>query len=101
WPISDVRAERRERCPLRGLRLFAAEGAAHASHLDRDRGGRLVEHVRDHVLQLARMLRRRIDQHVAFARNGEAYLPFKIEMLLPADLERAGELPGARGQRRS
>ncbi len=90
-PAGHARGERGDRGPLRGLRLLAAEAAAHAPHLDRHRGDRHVEHVRDEMLQLARMLARRVDHHVVLARNGERYLAFEIELLLSADADRARE----------
>ena len=47
-----------------------------------------LEHTRDQVLKLARVLRGGIDVHVAvFARNGERDLAFEIEMLLAADAQ--------------
>ena len=49
---------------------------------------RHVQHLRDEVLHLARMLGRGMDQHVAvLARDGERHLAFEIEMLLPADAQ--------------
>ena len=74
--------------------------AAHAPHLDRHRAVRDVEHVGDEVLHLARMLGRGMDEHVAvLARNGERDLAFEIEMLLPADAQRAGDAVRRGGER--
>ena len=99
-PPGDARAERRDRGPLRRLRLLAAERAAHAAHFDGDRGVRDVQHLGDQVLHLARMLRRGMDQHVAvLARNGERDLAFEIEVLLPADAQPALHALRARGER--
>ena len=96
----EARAECRNRRPLRGLRLLAAERAAHAPGLHRDRGVRQVEHVREQMLQLARMLGRGMDLHVAvLARDRERDLAFEIEMLLAADAQLAFDALGAGGER--
>ena len=99
-PPGDARGERRDRRPLRRLALLAAERAAHAAHLDGDGGVGKPEHLRDDVLQLARVLGRGVDQHVVLAGNGERHLAFEIEVLLPADMEGAGEPARARRERR-
>ena len=89
-PAGEARAERRDCGPLRGLRLLAAECAAHAPHLDRHGDVRHFENLGDEMLHLARVLGRAIDLHVAvFARNGERDLAFEIEMLLAADAQPA------------
>ena len=76
----------RERGELVALRFLAAEAAAHAADLDRHRVARHAEHVADHVLHLARMLRRGIDGDVmVFAGNGEGDLAFEVEMVLAAE----------------
>ena len=97
-----LRASKRgERRPLRRLALLAAESAAHAPHLDGDRGIGQPEQWAHDVLHLARMLGRGMDQHIiVLAGNGERHLAFEIEMLLPADAERAGEAARACRERR-
>ena len=68
-----------------GLALLAAEGAAHAPHLDGDRVERQPEQMRDAVLHLGRVLGRALHQHAAVvAGSGERDLAFEIEMVLAA-----------------
>ena len=99
-PPGDARGERRNGGPLRGLRLLAAERAAHAAHLDGDRRVRHVQHLGDQVLAFARMLRRDMHQHVAvLARNGERHLAFEIEVFLAADAQLSLDAPRARLER--
>ena len=99
-PAGNARAECRDRGPLRGLRLLAAERAAHAAHLHRHIADRHVEHVGNEMLHLARMLRRGVDQHVAvLTRDGERHLAFEIKVLLPADAQPAFHAIGAFGER--
>ena len=70
----------------RRLALLAAEAAAHAPHLDGDGVVGKAEHLGDGVLDLARMLRRGMDQHVArLAGDGVGDLTFEVEMVLAAD----------------
>ena len=96
-----LRRERGEAGEEIALRLLAAEGAAHAAHLDGHRVGGDAEHMRNHVLDLARMLRRGMNRDViVFAGNGERDLALEIEMLLTADMHRALEAPGSRMKRR-
>ena len=58
---------------------------------------RQAEHLGDGVLDLGRMLRRGMDKHVAaLARNGIGDLSFEVEMVLPADMHRAGDPVAAR-----
>ena len=78
--------DRGQRCKLVALRLLAAEAAAHPPDLDRDRMRRHAQRMRDHVLHLARVLRRGIDGDVlvlAGHRHGD--LAFEVEMVLAAD----------------
>ena len=56
-----------------------------------------AERMRHQMLHLARMLRRAVHEHAAgFLRHGVRDLAFEIELLLAADVERAGE-PVRRG----
>ena len=85
-----LRRQRRDAGEGIALRLLAAEGAAHAPHLDRHGVRRHAEHMRHHVLDFARMLRRGIDGDlVILARHRERHLALEIEMLLAADQHRA------------
>ena len=72
-------------CPLGGLSLFAAERSTHASHLDGHRRIRQTKKPGNNMLQFARVLGLRIDQHLVFSRNRQRHLAFKIEMLLTTD----------------
>ena len=68
-----------------GLALLAAEGAAHAPHLDGDGVERQAEQMRDAVLHLGRMLGRAQHVHAAVvAGRGERDLALEIEMILAA-----------------
>src|SRR5439155_14310770 len=76
----------------RGLRFLAAEAAAEAPQLDRHRGVGKVERRGREMLDLGRMLGRRIElQLAALARDRERHLSFEIEMLLYAASLLAGE----------
>ena len=82
------------------LALLAAEGAAHAPHLDGDGVERQPQQMRDPVLHLGRVLGRAHDVHVAaVAGSGERDLAFEIEMILAAAAQLAGE-PMRRGGER-
>jgi hypothetical protein len=86
------RAERRDARDERGLRLLAAESAAHAAAGDNDVLGGEIEAMRDQLLHFGDVLRRADDVHRAiFAGHREADLPFEVEMLLTADGEAARE----------
>ncbi len=83
-----------------GLRLLAAERAAHAPHLDRHVGMADAEQVGDEVLAFARMLGGGEDMDLSgLARDRHRDLAFEVEMLLPADFERAGQAVGGGGER--
>ena len=95
--LGDQRAQAGEQV---ALRLLAAEGAAHAADLDRDRVRGDAQHLGDHVLDLGRVLGRGIDRDlVVLARDGERDLAFEVEMLLPADVHPAGEPARCGGDR--
>ena len=84
-----------------GLALLAAEGAAHAPHLDGDRVERQAEQVRDSVLHLGRMLGRALHQHAAVVGGRrERDLAFEIEMVLAAAAQLATEPMRRAGERR-
>ena len=92
-----LRRERGEAGEEIALGLLAAEGAPHATHLNRHGVGGNAEHMRNDVLDFARMLRRGMDRDViVFARHGESDLTFEVEMLLAADPHRA--LQATRGR---
>ena len=74
----------------RGLSFLAAKPAAHAlanaHHLMHSQ----TQNLRRHVLGFGRVLRRRVDRQMpAFARHDEGALGFKIQMFLPANVQRA------------
>ena len=76
----------------RRLGLLAAEAAAHPPAMDPDRMGRQAEDPRRHLLHVGRVLRRRVDRDLAvLAGDGQRHLSLEIEVLLPADRERAGQ----------
>ena len=94
--------ERGEASEEVALRLLAAEGASHAANLHGHGVGRNAEHMRNHVLHLARMLGRGMNRDViVFARYGKSDLAFEVEMLLTADMHRALEAPRSRTKRRA
>ena len=84
----------------RGLRLLAAEAAAHAAHLDGDAVVGLAQHAGDQMLDLGRVLGRGPDVDVAIlARRGQRDLAFEVEVILAADRELALHAAG-RGRQR-
>ena len=87
--------------PLHGLCFLAAKPAAHAAHFDRNRIGRTAQHIGNIVLHLGRMLGGAMQQHIAIlARNGKTDLPFKVKMILPANVHPPGmTMLGARQSR--
>ena len=77
------------------LALLAAKAAAHPPHLDPNRVHRHPECVGHLVLDLGRVLRGGMDDHVtALLRQRKCRLPFEIEVLLPADLDTSLHDPG-------
>src|SRR5690606_26584014 len=100
-PAGGTGGERGDHRPLRRLRLLAAEAAAHAPDLAGDESVGDAERARHDVLHLARMLGGGMDEHVAvLPRHGERGLTLEIEMLLPADAQRALEAMAGAGERR-
>ena len=82
------------------LALLAAKTAAHAPGFDPHGVHRQVQRMRHLVLDLGRVLGRAVHQQIAvFLRQRQRRLPFEIEMLLPAHLERAFDHVGRRLQR--
>jgi len=74
----------------RGLRLLAAERAAHPAHLDRDIGRAEPEHMRDEMLDFARMLGRAQQMDLAvLAGCRDRDLALEVEMVLPTKIEPA------------
>ena len=89
-PPGQPRAQRRQRRPLAGLALLAAETAAHPPAHNGDRALAHAQHLGDDVLHFVWVLRRGMHQHLpTLAGNGQRDLPFKVEMFLPADAQRA------------
>ena len=89
-PAGGASEQRRGDRVHRSLRLLAAKATAEAPQLDRDRSVGNVERSGDKMLDLGRVLRRRIQQHLAaLPGNGKRDLSLEIEMLLAA----AAELP--------
>ena len=71
-----------------GLRLFPAEAAAHPPADADDLVQRQAQRMGDDRLNLARVLRGRMDRDLTrFAGDGEGGLRLQVEMLLPADGE--------------
>src|SRR4029079_16124806 len=92
-PPSLVRRQGRQRRPLRRLALLAAEASAHAPDFDRHRVLALAEDMRDDVLDLGRVLRRGMDEHVAvLAGYREGDLALEVKMFLAADAQFADQL---------
>ena len=90
-PAGHARRQRRDHRPLGRLRFLAAKTAAHAADPAGHERIRQRENPRDDVLDLARMLGRRIDQHRAvLAWNRERNLAFQIKMFLTADADFSG-----------
>ena len=84
------RDQRRHQRRDRRLRLLAAEAAAHAPHHADHLVLAAAEHLRDHGLDLARVLRRGVNGHLArFAGPGQRGLALEVEMLLAAAVEDA------------
>ena len=73
------------------LRFFAPERAAHPSAGDPDAMQRHVQHLRDQVLHLVRVLSRGVDTElVVVLRDGERDLSFQVEVLLTPDVKPGG-----------
>ncbi len=91
-PLQLAGRQRRDDGEQVGLGFLAAEPAAHAPDLDRDGMRADAEHLRHHVLHLARVLGRGHHQHVLIlAGNGERDLALEVEMILTADRHRGLE----------
>ena len=86
--------QRRDPGEHRRLAFLAAEAAAHPPHLDGDGVVGNAEDLGDGVLDLARMLRRGVDQHVApLAGDRIGDLTFQVEVILAADDNAAFDPP--------
>ena len=71
-----------------GLRLFAAEGSAHAKALHGDLMARDAEHARDNLLGLAGMLCGTVERDAAgFVEPRHRRLGLQVKMLLAADAD--------------
>ena len=91
-PAELVRSDGGPDRQVPGLRLLAAETAAHAPAFHRDRVVGQAQCVRDPVLHLARVLCAAVHPPLLlFQRQHVGDLAFQVEMFLPADLERAGQ----------
>ena len=108
-PAGGTCEQRRCHGIARGLRLLAAEAAAEPAQLHGDVRIRNGERRGDEVLDLGRMLSRRMHEHLAaLAGNRERDLAFEVEMLLPAAaqlaldpvLRRRGHVAALRAYRR-
>ena len=96
-PAGFVGHERGHHRRDRGLRFLAAERAAHPLADAHDLVLADAEHLGHDGLNLGRVLRRRVDDHLALlAGIGDRRLRFEIELLLPAAGEHAAE-PVRRG----
>ena len=94
-------AERGDRGVAVRLHLLAAEAAAHPQALHGDLGVRQAEDVRDDLLRLAGVLRRRLDEHLpVLVDAGERGVGLQVEVLLSGELELAFEDVRAGGPRR-
>ena len=71
------------------LTFLAAKAPAHPPHLDPDIVKGQPQSMGDLVLDLRRMLAGTVDDHTALGGQRQCRLSLKVEMLLPADLERA------------
>ena len=90
--IQCLRRDGRDAGELRRLRLLAAEATAHAPAFDLYLVRSQLQRTRYGVLHLARVLRRAMHEHrVVFLRDRIADLAFEVELLLPADCERAAQ----------
>ena len=84
--------DRGKRCKLVALRFLAAEAAAHAADLHRHRVAGHAQRVADHVLHLARVLRRTIDGDVVvLTGDGHGNLALQVEMVLAAKAHLPGD----------
>ena len=85
------RHDRGQCCPLRCLGFFAAKTATHTAHFHCHRIGRTAQHIGNIVLHFGWMLGRTMQQNIAvFLRNGQANLPFKVKVILPANFHARG-----------
>ena len=85
-------AERGDRGVAVRLHLLAAEAAAHPQALHGDLGVREAQDVRDDLLGLAGVLRRRLDEHLpVLVDAGERGVGLQVEVLLAGELELALE----------
>ena len=79
------RDDRRDRRRMRGLAFLAAERPAHPLGDHRDLIDVQPEEMRDHMLHLGRILRRRVNgERVEFTRHGDRRLRLEVEVILPA-----------------
>ena len=97
-PAGERRAQRGDRGQAVRLELLAAEPAAHPQALHGDLVRRQAQHVRDDVLGLGRVLGAGLDEDLAvLVDQGQRGVGLQVEVLLPAELELAGEpVRGAR-----
>ncbi len=91
-PAGERRPQRRDRrIPVR-LHLLAAEPAAHAQALDGDLVAVEAEDVGDDLLRLGGVLGAALDEHLAvLVDEREGGVGLEVEVLLPGELELAGE----------
>ena len=97
-PARQMRRQRRSDCRQIALAFLAPKTAPHAAGFNRHGIIAGAKNCGNFVLDLAWMLGRGVDQHIAIlARNGQCCLPLEIEMLLPANVDTAGKSAGCGG----
>ena len=90
-------AQRRNGGEAVRLHLLAPEPAAHAQRLDGHRVVGHAEDMRDDALRLARVLGAAVDEHLAgLVDERDGGLGLEVEVLLPGELDLAGEDVGRR-----
>ncbi len=99
-PAGERRAQRRDGGEAVRLHLLAAEPAAHPQALHGDVVAGQAQHVRDDLLGLRRVLGAGLDEDLpVLVDQGQRGVGLQVEVLLPAELELAGER--VRGRRRA
>ena len=101
WLPRLERGQRRNCRELRREGFLAAEGAAHAPHLDRHRVRGLSENASNEVLDRRRILGCTVDVHIArLLRYCQRRLRFEVEVLLSAAPHAASQPMASTFQRR-
>ena len=98
-PPQFARGQRRPHGEVPGLRLFAAKAPAHAAADHAHRMQRNIQRMRHPVLHFAGVLGAAVDQPLpVFLRQGVGDLPFQVEVLLSADVQRSAQNVRSRSQ---